>query len=764
MNGEMLITFLPVGLKIFNRSCLLFVEESLLSKLYEIILQTLKELTSLFAPMSYIYIGHDDGGVGADWYLEEVVIGTPAAGIEQTFDCNNWLKRGKGSSSMVKLTENMTKRRKIASSEGWVCQILTSDLRGAGTNANVFVQVYDNIGQRSEEIALDNKSDNFEQGATDRFTLNIPQELEQLYKLRIWHDGSRPLAGWHLDKIFITNPVSGERYDFNCNRWLATSEDDGEIIRELPATGDSVKKPGVLKPYKVSVKTGDVFGSGTDANVFINIFGAMGDTGARPLQKSTNRNKFERKATDEFLVEAVELGDIDHVQIGHDNWGGNAGWFLDEVTITDTISNKAVTFPCGRWLDYKEDDGKIVRDLYLDGNEMLHTTRYTVRVKTGDKIGAGTNANVYMQLFGDKGSSSKCALKQNENDIRNKFERGQVDIFHIETGDVGALERIILGHDGSGVRDGWYVESVEIEVPAVGLLYCFGVNNWFATSEGDGLIERELMPTKTENRDGTVSYQIEVHTGDERFAGTDANVFIQIYGKDGKTEQKILNDRSDNFERGKIDQFKLEDVDVGEIHKIRIGHDDAKLGSGWYLGKVMISKFENGSIRKYYFSCNKWLDSKRDDKVVVRELPATDEQGKLISEEMAEIAYTVVVVTGTERGSGTDANVFITITGENGDSGERPLNQSDKFNLFESGNEDSFTLNSMNLGALKTVKIRHDNAGLKSGWFLDHIKISASVLEETIVFPCKKWLAKDEDDGQIQRSLMGIAASQWQNK
>ena len=122
------------------------------------------------------------------------------------------------------------------------------------------------------------------------------------------------------------------------------------------------------------------------------------------------------------------------------------------------------------------------------------------------------------------------------------------------------------------------------------------------------------------------------------------------------------------------------------------------------------------------------------------------------------------IILGTERGSGTDANVFITITGENGDSGERPLNQSDKFNLFESGNEDSFTLSSMNLGALKTVKIRHDNAGLKSGWFLDHIKISAPVLEETMVFPCKKWLAKDEDDGQIQRSLMGIVASQWQNK
>ena len=119
----------------------------------------------------------------------------------------------------------------------------------------------------------------------------------------------------------------------------------------------------------------------------------------------------------------------------------------------------------------------------------------------------------------------------------------------------------------------------------------FGVNRWFATDEDDGLIERELYPSKVENRDGTVPYQIEVYTGDERFAGTNANVFIQIYGMETKTEQKTLNDRSDNFERGKMDQFKLEDVDVGEIQKIRIGHDDDGLAAGWFLGKGTFSLF-----------------------------------------------------------------------------------------------------------------------------------------------------------------------------
>ena len=45
----------------------------------------------------------------------------------------------------------------------------------------------------------------------------------------------------------------------------------------------------------MQVHTGKKRGAGTDANVFLNIFGEQGDTGNRPLIKSkTNMNKFEK--------------------------------------------------------------------------------------------------------------------------------------------------------------------------------------------------------------------------------------------------------------------------------------------------------------------------------------------------------------------------------------------------------------------------------------------------------------------------------------
>ena len=45
--------------------------------------------------------------------------------------------------------------------------------------------------------------------------------------------------------------------------------------------------------YEVSVFTGSMWGAGTDANVYVNIYGENGDTGERFLRKSNYLNKFE---------------------------------------------------------------------------------------------------------------------------------------------------------------------------------------------------------------------------------------------------------------------------------------------------------------------------------------------------------------------------------------------------------------------------------------------------------------------------------------
>ena len=55
-------------------------------------------------------------------------------------------------------------------------------------------------------------------------------------------------------------------------------------------------------------------------------------------------------------------------------------------------------------------------------------TEYTISVQTGDKRGCGTDANVFLLIFGQNGSSGELALKESKNNS-DKFERGQTDVF-----------------------------------------------------------------------------------------------------------------------------------------------------------------------------------------------------------------------------------------------------------------------------------------------------------------------------------------------
>ena len=114
-------------------------------------------------------------------------------------------------------------------------------------------------------------------------------------------------------------------------------------------------------------------------------------------------------------------------------------------------------------------------------------------MRTGDRMNAGTDANVFVTLFGEHGDTGQCPLKQSEN-TSNKFERGRVDKFTIETVDIGKVERLHVGHDGTGPGSGWYMDEVVIDVPSRGERLVFLCDRWLAKSEDDGRIELDLYP------------------------------------------------------------------------------------------------------------------------------------------------------------------------------------------------------------------------------------------------------------------------------
>lgn len=160
----------------------------------------------------------------------------------------------------------------------------------------------------------------------------------------------------------------------------------------------------------------------------------------------TNINPFEEGKTDHFTIMGEDVGEIEMLRIGHDNKGLAAGWHLKDVVV-ETPDRRSYTFLCNQWLDKKEGDGKIERDLHrvedmreitekrgrgVDSNDLIgRMLTYTITVSTSDVLNAGTDANVYIKIYGDARKSAMIGLDKSLSH-RNKFERGNEDRFEIE--------------------------------------------------------------------------------------------------------------------------------------------------------------------------------------------------------------------------------------------------------------------------------------------------------------------------------------------
>lgn len=176
--------------------------------------------------------------------------------------------------------------------------------------------------------------------------------------------------------------------------------------------------------YTVEVHTGDVRGAGTTANVFVTIEGSTNCSSKQHLRGGGNGG-FDRASMVKREVECpANLGQVKRVVIGHDNDGFGADWFLDQVVLYPSSDPQdKLFFVCGQWLSRTQGDGLIQRTLSTSSHPTIQLPRksYTVAVVTGGMRGAGTDANVFITLFGERGTSGERYL---DNALAN-FERGR---------------------------------------------------------------------------------------------------------------------------------------------------------------------------------------------------------------------------------------------------------------------------------------------------------------------------------------------------
>lgn len=65
-----------------------------------------------------------------------------------------------------------------------------------------------------------------------------------------------------------------------------------------------------------------------------------------------------------------------------------------------------------------------------------------------------------------------------------------------------------------------------------------------------------------------------------------------------------------------MDKFSIEAVDLGQVFKIRIRHDNSGPGADWYLDQVEVVDVETDEVNM--FLCERWLSKKKEDQRIER--------------------------------------------------------------------------------------------------------------------------------------------------
>ncbi|XP_059165225.1 lipoxygenase homology domain-containing protein 1-like [Physella acuta] len=130
---------------------------------------------------------------------------------------------------------------------------------------------------------------------------------------------------------------------------------------------------------------------------------------------------------------------------------------------------------------------------------------YKIVVKTGDKLGAGTGSNVFISLFGSRGTTGRIPLAHQH---KNSFQRGVQDEFNVSYFNVGRVHSIEIGHDNVGLLSGWFLDHVivtqavaavdEHNVKPGSTTYRFDYNNWISKHEGDGSLVKTIKVASTD--------------------------------------------------------------------------------------------------------------------------------------------------------------------------------------------------------------------------------------------------------------------------
>ncbi|NWZ20845.1 LOXH1 protein, partial [Asarcornis scutulata] len=813
-----------------------------------------------------VLISHDGAAPGNGWFLDKIVIKYKEGKevLEVVFPCNRWLDEYQD--------DGKTQRELTARTQQWRVQVNTDGDSPEPLDCKRTLVIYGSKGKSDKILLSPQRSGHvcFLPRAMDEFIVETG-DVGDVYKIRVSCDDVPGFEGWHLKSFHLEELHAKQKLNFDCNCWLSISKEDKELVKEFPAVSEDQETLPVHK-YVVFVHTGDFWGAETFANVYITLYGTRGDTGVRKLHTSlTPGRKFQRNKVDSFLVEAVSLGHLQKVVIGHDGEGYGAGMYLKMVTVRESQdSDKEWVFPWWNWLDThlglcetvceivtvgkrliscpklpeinmqssglwimditgsdlsNEGDplhlsfifygnlnhkklplqvtGKAIQikdeladigSLYkvqvtgphselkqpwrLDLLHMKHTgtkeemylafdclfnpnedkcvelpalyadqeplpvVEYSIHLHTGDLKKADATGEAYLCIQGEKSDSGKRWLNSRNSPIT--FARGQVDVFKIRAVYLGKMNKVLVGFK-SPKKDEWFLEKIVIkEVSYPFSSHVFAHNDWINKCSKKDFVEvviplKEMsvtsLPTKQIDTKSRGRWQMWVHC--TQVPEDVPDIQVVVFGRKGKSPAQKVQNLNDN-------PFLLTVGDIGDITKVSFVLSSPCLQRGIKLHKLRLKDLDTKQDLGFFTEAQCLFGE--DGSETVTELAAVRPD----KAPLREVLYSVSVHTGTLPASGTDADIFITIFGEQGDSCKRRLNHSH----FERGQVSISEMRAVDLGQLSQVLVEHNNVGYGAGWYLDRIVIHESgKTDGQYAFLCQQWLDSGVGDARMERML-----------
>ncbi|XP_029868281.2 oxygen-regulated protein 1 [Aquila chrysaetos chrysaetos] len=690
----------------------------------------------------------------SEWNLQRVTLQHLKSKKTLNFPANTWLSKNHDDRDFLCELPAVEAGKPIYPIVLYHVYVYTGDMEQADTDSAVYLCIY---GKRGDSgLRLLHKSGipvTFQRGMVNAFEVEAVS-LGELQKVLLRCEAGAKSQIWYCDKVIVREAENNSEYVFNCERWLPFTSQD-VIHSEIELYPREFQLNQQLKmeeesnegDWKITVVTGDFETAGTTATVSLYAYGENKASG--PIILGSGKHQlFNPNSEDTFKINFRDLGQLYKIRIGHDNTGNDPSWYLEEIRLERVVplSDEEICLPMECWLAEDKGEGDTWREVAIRNptKELLPLLVYEVHVYTGAKSGAETDSNVYINLIGTRGDAGRRKLHRSKNN-NIKFRHGQMDIFCIKAVSLGDLEKVLISHDGTGPGNGWFLDKIVIkhkegkEAQEV----VFPCNRWLDEYQDDGATEREL----TANKDGNSmkaflkaqQWRVQVKTDGDSPEPQECKRTLVIYGSKGKSDELLLSPQNPGyvcFLPRATDEFIVETGDLGDVYKIRVCCDDVPGFEGWHLKSFHLEEIR--TKRELNFDCNCWLSLNREDKELVKEFPAVNEDQKTLP----VYKYVVSVHIGDCWGAETFANVYITLYGKRGDTGVRKLHTSlAKGRKFQRNKVDSFMVEAVSLSHLQKVVIGHDGKGYGAGMYLRMVTVKQSQdSDKEWVFPLWNWL------------------------